>query len=120
MSCGVESECAMDRREFERLVVQTLERLPRKFRERIRNVAIIVEDSSPRGREGVLLGLFRGIPETERSIFQASPPSRIILYQKNIERICSNQEQVRRELRKTLLHELGHYFGLTEGELRLL
>lgn len=120
MSCCVESECTMDRREFEKLVVQTLERLPRKFRERIRNVAIIVEDSSPCGREGVLLGLFHGVPETERSIFQASAPSRIILYQKNIERVCKNQEEVRREIRKTLLHELGHYFGLTEGELRLL
>lgn len=108
----------MDRREFEKQVEQALERLPRVFRERIRNVAIIVEDSAPRDRNDLLLGLFHGVPETEKSVFQASPPARIILYQKNIEEVCSNDEEVRREIRKTLLHELGHYFGLSEDELR--
>ncbi len=108
----------MQREEFEELVEQALERLPRAFRDRIRNVAIIVEDSAPRTRDNFLLGLFHGVPETQKSVFQASPPTRIILYQKNIEAVSSNDEEVRREIRRTLLHELGHYFGLTEDELR--
>lgn len=107
----------MQRQEFEKLVEQVLERLPRTFRDRIRNVAIIVEDSSPRTRDNILLGLFHGVPETQKSVFQASPPARIVLYQKNIEEVSSNHEEVRREIRRTLLHELGHYFGLSEEEL---
>ncbi len=110
----------MDRRGFEKLVEQALERLPEVFRKKLANVAIIVEDAPPGGpeREGLLLGLFHGVPLTEKSVFQATPPDRVYLYQKNIEAVCSSDEEIRREVRKTLLHELGHYFGLTEDELR--
>ena len=45
-------------------------------------------------------------------------PNRISLYQRNIERICSNHSQIREQVRKTLLHEIGHHFGLNEGDLR--
>lgn len=111
---------AVDREQFEKLVEQALERLPERFRRKLRNVAIIVEDSPPHEveREDVLLGLFHGVPLTEKSAFSATPPDRIILYQKNIEAICSTDEQVRRQIRATLLHEVGHYFGLSEDELR--
>ena len=110
----------MDRKRFEKLVEEALERLPEVFRAKLANLAIIVEDLPPRepGREGLLLGLFHGVPRTEKSSFQATPPDRIFLYQKNIEALCSTDEEVRREVRNTLLHELGHYFGLTEDELR--
>jgi predicted Zn-dependent protease with MMP-like domain len=109
----------MDRKRFQELVEQALARLPKVFRDRITNVAIIVEDFPPRGaeREGLLLGLFHGIPRTEKSTFFSSPPDRIYLYQKNIEAVCSTEEEIRRQIRDTLLHELGHYFGLTEDEL---
>jgi len=111
---------SMDRQRFEELVEEELEKLPPVFRERLTNVAIIVEDAPPREseREGLLLGLFHGIPRTEKSVFTSAPPDRIFLYRKSIEAVCSSEAQIRRQIRKTLLHEVGHYFGMTEEELR--
>lgn len=110
----------MDRMRFEKLVEQSLARLPELFRSKLTNIAIIVEDLPPREaeRDDLLLGLFHGVPLTDKSVFQASLPDRIFLYQKNIEAVCSSDEEIRREIRDTLLHELGHYFGLNEDELR--
>lgn len=109
----------MDRENFEALVEQALGGLPRTFREKLTNIAIIVEDRPPEEPErGLLLGLFHGIPRTEKSVFFSSPPDRIVLYQRNIEAICANDAEIRRQIRATLLHEVGHYFGLSEDELR--
>lgn len=111
---------SVDRELFEKLVEQALERLPDVFRAKLTNVAIIVEDRPPQepDRGSLLLGLFHGVPRTEKSVFQSTPPDRIFLYQKNIEAVCSSDEEIRRQVRNTLLHELGHYFGLSEDELR--
>jgi len=110
----------MERRKFETVVAQALHGLPKAFRDKLTNVAIIVEDLPPEQaeRRGLLLGLFHGIPRTEKSVFFSSPPDRIFLYQRNIEAVCSNEAEVRRQIRATLLHEVGHYFGLSEDELR--
>jgi predicted Zn-dependent protease with MMP-like domain len=110
----------MERRKFEALVAQALHGLPRTFREKLTNVAIIVEDLPPEDAEskGLLLGLFHGIPRTEKSVFPSSPPDRIFLYQRNIEAVSASEADVRRQIRATLLHEVGHYFGLSEDELR--
>jgi predicted Zn-dependent protease with MMP-like domain len=110
----------MDRDKFEALVEQTLADLPEAFRERLTNVAIIVEDLPPAGTEtkGVLLGLFHGVPRTEKSVFSSTPPDNIYLYQKNIEAVSRTEADLRRQIRDTLLHEVGHYFGLNEEELR--
>jgi predicted Zn-dependent protease with MMP-like domain len=109
----------MERNKFEALVAQALDGLPRTFREKLANVAIIVEDLPPQEPEGgLLLGLFHGIPRTEKSVFFSSPPDRIFLYQRNIEAVCTSEAEVRRQVRATLLHELEHYFGLREDELR--
>ena len=110
----------MDHSEFEKLVAQALDDLPEAFREKLINVAIIVEDLPPQDWEskGLLLGLFHGVPRTEKSVFASGPPDRIFLYQRNIEAICRTEAEVRRQVRATLLHELGHYFGLSEDELR--
>jgi len=110
----------MDHQRFEELVVQALDGLPEAFREKLENVAIIVEDLPPEEpkRDGLLLGLFHGIPRTEKSVYSSSPPDRIFLYQRNIEAICRDEAEVRRQIRATLLHEVGHYFGLSEDELR--
>ena len=111
----------MERTKFEALVAQALNGLPRTFREKLTNVAIIVEDLPKEAEsEGLLLGLFHGIPRTEKSVFFSTPPGRIVLYQRNIEAVCASEAEVRRQIRATLLHEVGHYFGLTEDELRRL
>ena len=110
----------MDRDRFDALVAQALDDLPAPFRERLANVAIIVEDLPPAGvqNQGLLLGLFYGIPRTAKSVFYSSPPDHIFLYQRNIEAVSRGDEDVRRQIRSTLLHEVGHYFGLSEQELR--
>jgi len=95
----------MERSKFVALVAQALDALPRTFREKLTNVAVTVEDSPPKGleREGLLLGLFHGIPRTEKSVSCSSPPDRIFLYQRNIEAICRSEADVRRQIRATLL-----------------
>lgn len=110
----------MERKRFDQLVEQALGQLPEIFRSKLSNVAIIVEDRPAKepGDGTLLLGLFHGIPQTEKSVFFAAPPDRIFLYQKNIEAICSSDAEVRRQIRDTLLHEIGHYYGLSEDELR--
>jgi len=110
----------MDRKRFEKLVEQAFSQLPEVFRKRLTNVAIFVEDLPPKAgkEEGLLLGLFHGIPRTEKSVFFSTPPDRIYLYQKNIESVCASEDEVRQQIRDTLLHEVGHYFGLSEDELR--
>lgn len=116
----------MKRDEFAKVAEEALDSLPEEFRSRIENVAILVEDfppDQPRPRPGhqrrLLLGIFHGVPATKKSVFDLSVgPAHIVLYQKNIEAVCSNDEDVRRQIRQTLIHELGHYFGMTEEQLR--
>ena len=114
----------ISRQEFEALVAEVLETLPAVFVHRISKVEIVVEPEPPREiREqlprGVLLGLYQGTPLTRESTFRPySMPNRISLYQRNIERICRNRIQIRKQVRKTLLHEIGHHFGLKEVDLR--
>ena len=110
----------MERARFEQLANEVLETLPEPFRSRLSNLAIIVEDSPPQEpyRGGLLLGLFSGVPRTLKSVFSADPPDHIFLYQKNIEAVCSTEAQIVQQIRDTLLHEIGHYFGLSEEELR--
>lgn len=70
---------------------------------------------------GALLGLFRGSPHQEKGGFfdiPATMPDAIILYQRNIEAICHSKQRLVEEIRLTLLHEIGHYFGMSEGELQ--
>lgn len=119
----------LTREQFEQLVTEALAELPARYRELLENVAIIVEDRphSERRRarkqeaeETLLLGQFVGIPRTKKSVFEPGPPDRVILYQKNLEAICASQEEIREQVRLTVLHELGHYFGLKEDELEHL
>jgi predicted Zn-dependent protease with MMP-like domain len=116
----------MKREDFVEVVEELLHSLPKEFRSRIRNDAILVEDfppNQPPGQPGqprrLLLGIFRGVPTTKKSVFDLSMgPDHIVLYQKNIEAICSSEAEVREQIRQTLMHELGHYFGMSEEQLK--
>ncbi len=119
----------MRREPFLELVREALDSLPRKFRKHIQNVAVVVEDHAPKGRDSndLLMGIFEGTPRTERSFFGTNTgPNRIVLYQKNIEAHAEDmaneegrsvEEIIREEVRLTVLHEFGHYFGLDEEAL---
>lgn len=117
----------MDRRRFEELVEEALAELPAHFRQKLENIVVLVEDAPRRARQPrrgarsrLLLGVFQGVPRTAKSVFEPTGPDRIVLYQKNIEAICTTDEEIREQIRLTVLHELGHYFGLSEEELRHL
>jgi predicted Zn-dependent protease with MMP-like domain len=116
----------MKREHFVRVVEETLDSLPQEFRSRIQNVAVLVEDlppnqpsSQPGKQRRLLLGTFHGVPTTKKSVFDLpSGPDHIVLYQKNIEAVCSSEAEVREQIRMTVIHELGHYFGMDEEQLK--
>src|SRR5207237_1973316 len=116
----------MIREHFVKLVEDALDSLPQEFRSRIRNVAVLVEDMPPNPpspqsgqQKQLLLGLFHGVPTTKKSMFDLPMgPDHIVLYQKNIEAVCSSEAEVCHQIRQTLIHELAHYFGMTEEQLR--
>src|SRR6516225_4807191 len=116
----------MKRDEFAKVAEEVLDSLPKEFRSRIQNVAILVEDFPPTQkpvqpgqRRRLLLGIFHGVPATKKSVFDlSSGPAHIVLYQKNIEAVCASEAEVRHQIRQTLIHELGHYFGMTEEQLK--
>ena len=115
----------MKREHFVKQVEEALDSLPREFRSRIRNVAVLVEDMppnqpSPQPRPGrLLLGLFHGVPTTKKSIFDLpTGPDYVVLYQNNIEAVCSSEAEIREQIRLTVIHELGHYFGMDEEQLK--
>lgn len=116
----------MKREYFVKVVEEALDSLPGEFRSRIRNVAVLVEDkppNQPSARSGqqrrLVLGTFHGVPTTRKSIFDLpTGPDYIVLYQKNIEAVCSSEAEVREQIRLTVIHELGHYFGMDENQLK--
>jgi predicted Zn-dependent protease with MMP-like domain len=116
----------MKREHFVEVVEEALDSLPQEFRSRIRNVAVLVEDKPPNQpstkagqRRRLLLGVFHGVPTTKKSTFDLpTGPDHIVLYQKNIEAVCSSETEVREQIRLTVIHELGHYFGLDENQLK--
>ena len=116
----------MKREHFVEVVEEALDSLPQEFRSRIRNVAVLVEDMPPNQRspqpgrrKRLLLGLFHGVPTIRKSIFDLpTGPDYIVLYQKNIEAVCSSKAEVREQIRRTVIHELGHYFGMDEEQLK--
>jgi predicted Zn-dependent protease with MMP-like domain len=116
----------MKREVFNKVVEEALDSLPQEFRSRIRNVAVLVEDLPPHQSppqagqpKKLLLGLFHGVPTTKKSVFDLlTGPDHIVLYQKNIEAVCSTEAEVREQVRRTVIHELGHYFGMDEEQLK--
>jgi predicted Zn-dependent protease with MMP-like domain len=117
----------ISRERFDRLVEEALARVPKRYRRHFSNVRILVEDfpsEEDAGLAGVprheLLGLFSGGPYPQKAGFFDIPaplPDSIILYQKNIEVVCESEDQLLEEIRLTLIHEVGHYFGMSEEQL---
>ncbi len=119
----------MERAHFRQLVREAVAELPRELLERVQNVAIVIEwrpTARDRKAAGVgpgrtLLGLYHGIPLTKRGeYYNLVPPDKISIYQEPIEAFCRDDEEVREQVRKTVLHELGHYFGIDDDRLHEL
>ncbi|HET7319514.1 MAG TPA: metallopeptidase family protein [Nitrospirota bacterium] len=115
----------MDRNAFEKLVEKSLERLPKKFKQKLRNIMIEIEDRPHQEvledmgiEDGLLFGLYQGVPLTEREWnFGNVLPDRIIIYQEPIEQAASSSEEIEEIVLDTVVHEIGHYFGFGDDEL---
>jgi predicted Zn-dependent protease with MMP-like domain len=115
----------MRRQRFERLVEEALATIPRRFRDAIQNVAVIVEDEPPPevldelGIEppDTLFGLYQGTPLPDRGWAPSSGPDRISIYQGPIEDSCETEDDIVVTIGETVIHEFGHYFGLSEAEI---
>lgn len=115
----------MNRARFEHLVDCAIADLPSEFKEKLENVAVIVEDRP--GKEllaameippdETLFGLYEGTPLTERGFEVPLHPDRIWIFQEPIEEECDDEAEILEEIRTTLMHEIAHFFGFDDEEL---
>lgn len=114
--CGIRS--------FELLVKEAIASLPEEIKKNLENVAIIIEEdfSNKKSKEShELLGLYHGVPKSERGFWYGNTlPDRIVIFKRPLERLSTNWEELRENIRRTVFHEVGHYFGLSEDDLRSL
>ena len=119
----------LSRREFEELVVSALQRLPKFFKKKMKNVDVVVEDRAPRDLLSEmklqspydLLGLYQGVPLDRRGFYYGNVlPDKITLFQVPIESMCQTKEGIEEKVREVVIHEVGHYFGLDDERLREL
>jgi predicted Zn-dependent protease with MMP-like domain len=106
--------------EFEREIDKALESLPDELRDAVSNVAIVVEEEPPAGQP--LLGLYQGIPLTRRGIGYAGVlPDKITIYRGPLERLYGgDREGLHRQIRRVVLHEVAHHFGISDERLEEL
>ena len=116
----------MTRERFEKLVEDALKEIPKRFRREMRNVAVVVEDEPSQELldemeiepGDTLFGLYQGTPLPERSwAFGNNLPDRISIYQKPTEEACADDDEIRDCVAETVIHEFGHYFGMSEEEI---
>lgn len=121
----------MDLEAFADLVAEAIDSLPEEFLERLENVQVDIEEwPSPEDLETVglsygdkrsLLGLYHGVPLTERGAYYMAFPDRITIYQKPIEGVTGqDEERIREQVRHTVIHEIAHYYGIDDERLEEL
>ena len=117
----------MTQNEFDRLVQEAYARIPDEFRGRMQNIAMLVEAEPSAeqlaqagvGPGGTLLGLYQGRPLTQRSVFESfSVPDRITIFQGPHERLSRSEAHMRKMVEDTVWHEVAHYFGMDERQVR--
>jgi len=103
--------------EFEQLVELALDSLPAELRDQISNVEVVVEDEPPPGQP--LLGLYQGVPLTRRgSNYTGALPDKITIYRGPLERLSGDDpDELRRQVRHVVLHEVAHHFGISDRRL---
>lgn len=108
------------------MVTQALDSLPDDIAEKIENVEVVVEEEPAREAlerlpaGGTLLGTYQGIPKTSRGYYHAALPDKITIYKGPIERMAKDPDRIREQVRKTVIHEVAHHFGIGDERLREL
>ena len=115
----------MERAEFEDLVANAVGDLPGEFLSQLENIDVVVQDSPTRrqladvGPGMTLLGLYEGIPHTERTrAYSMALPDKIIIFQKPIESRCRSKKEIAEEVQSVVRHEIAHHFGFDDDSLR--
>jgi predicted Zn-dependent protease with MMP-like domain len=116
----------VDRKQFEGLVAEALASIPRRFKKAMKNIAIVVEDEPPAELleemeiepPDTLLGLYQGTPLTERGWGHGNAlPDRVLIFQGPHERDADDEDDLVVAIGETLIHEIGHYFGMSEEQI---
>ena len=118
----------MELENFERLIYKALAKIPEDLLAYLDNVDIVVEDSPVRDQlaghiideDELLLGLYEGVPLTERHEYSMVLPDKITLFQKSIESICADNDEIIEQVRETVVHEVAHHFGIDDERLHEL
>jgi predicted Zn-dependent protease with MMP-like domain len=122
-------EYAVRRQDFERLVAEALEALPPRFHAYLHNIAVVVEwapsqellEEMELWPDDTLLGLYQGVPLPERGHdYGNALPDQITIFQQPIEAMCATPQDITEVVQDTVLHEVGHYFGLDDDQLEAL
>lgn len=116
----------MDEERFKQLVSEALDSLPKEFAEKMNNVSVTIDDvptdyqlrKAKIAPNMLLFGLYEGVPQTKRGVYYSSIPDKITIFKNAILRVCSTEEEIRAQVRSTVIHEIGHHFGLSEEDLR--
>ena len=110
----------LDADDFEKLVIEELDLLPDDMVDRIENVAFVTEDRPEDGSLNIL-GLYQGVALTHRETYGFGElPDRIVLYREPLLSVCDDLEQLHDQVHVTLVHEIGHYYGLDDEQLHEL
>jgi predicted Zn-dependent protease with MMP-like domain len=107
----------VDPERFEAMVTEALDGLPDELGELMSNVAVTVQHDG--GAPG-LLGLYQGVPLTRRSTYAGAMPDRITIFRRAICAVCASEAEVVEQVRRTVIHEVGHHFGIGDARLREL
>lgn len=118
----------MEKEKFEELVANALKAIPKFFRKKMENVEIVIEDYAPpyvqqrlKIHPYALFGLYQGIPLRKRGSWYGNVlPDKITIFKRPIEQYCKSEDEIKELVKKVVMHEIGHYFGLSEAELRRL
>ncbi len=115
----------MEFKRFEKLVNEGIKAIPQKFLEKLDNVDIVIEDElSPeqlrklKTRKGLILGLYEGIPQTKRGHYGQVLPDKITIFKRPIERVARSEEEIKKIVKNTIWHEIGHHFGMDEKKVK--
>ena len=116
---------SIDSAEFERLVEEALDSLPERFADLLENIVVLVEEEPDASDldvmddpNGELLGIYRGTPLTRRSSFSAMHmPEQVAIFRGPILRVTRGAQEAKRQIRETVIHEIGHHFGLSDDDM---
>lgn len=115
----------MEYQEFEKLVGEGIDSIDKKFLEKLQNVEIVIEDNPTqyqleklKMRGGLLLGLYEGVPQTQRAQYGQVLPDKITIFKNSIEKLYSNPEDIKKAVKDVVWHEIAHHFGMNEHQVR--